>query len=448
MSILCGTDFSENAKEAATVAAMVAARLNVRLDLLHAEIGANSEPEWQGLLDDEAARLRQLGAAVQKHAFDTGEAADALVGFAQRSGATMIVVSSLGRSKPGRWRLGSVAEAVAQTAAVPVLVIKASATLQAWLRGERRLHVVVGTDFSASSEAGWRWLVKLRQLGPCDIVLTHVYWPPDEHARFGINGPYELGETNREIETLLRRELTEHLGQLPGEGDVQLKVMAGWGKTAPYLRQVAEETKAELLLVGTHQRKGVSRLWHGSVSRELIGTTGMNVVHVPAAAQDQLPAPHSVTRVKTVLVATDLSSLANRAVNHAFSIVGDGGIVVLVYVIEQRHPPSALELATLPDRHVLSPYALARKEEVVPLLRELIPEDVQHAAVETEIEILEHHDVAAAICQAAERLDADIVCLGSHGRTGLFSALLGSVAEGVMARSRRPVLLVPSPRKG
>ena len=51
-------------------------------------------------------------------------------------------------------------------------------------------------------------------------------------------------------------------------------------------------------------------------------------------------------------------------------------------------------------------------------------------------------DPAEAIAQEAERFRADAICLASHGRTGLGKAFLGSVTEGVMTRSRRPVLIV------
>ena len=46
-----------------------------------------------------------------------------------------------------------------------------------------------------------------------------------------------------------------------------------------------------------------------------------------------------------------------------------------------------------------------------------------------------------AICQAAERLGADLVCLGTHGRTGIARAALGSVAVNVLTHIRRPLLL-------
>ena len=54
----------------------------------------------------------------------------------------------------------------------------------------------------------------------------------------------------------------------------------------------------------------------------------------------------------------------------------------------------------------------------------------------------EHTQPAMAICQAAERFGADLICMGSRGRSGLTKVLLGSVAQGVMAQSKRPVLVL------
>ena len=50
---------------------------------------------------------------------------------------------------------------------------------------------------------------------------------------------------------------------------------------------------------------------------------------------------------------------------------------------------------------------------------------------------------AAEILQAADRLEADLVVVGSHGKGGLHYAFLGSVAEKVLRKIHRPVLVVP-----
>ena len=62
-----------------------------------------------------------------------------------------------------------------------------------------------------------------------------------------------------------------------------------------------------------------------------------------------------------------------------------------------------------------------------------------------EADIIESGDPARAIRQAADRFGADVICLGSHGRSGFSAAVMGSVAQAVMAQSQRPVLVVRPP---
>lgn len=49
-----------------------------------------------------------------------------------------------------------------------------------------------------------------------------------------------------------------------------------------------------------------------------------------------------------------------------------------------------------------------------------------------------------SILHEADRVDADLIIMGSHGHTSLYHLLVGSVSEGVIHKSSRPVLLVPS----
>ena len=74
-------------------------------------------------------------------------------------------------------------------------------------------------------------------------------------------------------------------------------------------------------------------------------------------------------------------------------------------------------------------------------LRSLVPAEAEER-FDIEEEVIESGNAAEAIARAAERFRADAICLGSHGRSGLAKTFMGSVAQGVMAKSRRPVLVV------
>ena len=74
-----------------------------------------------------------------------------------------------------------------------------------------------------------------------------------------------------------------------------------------------------------------------------------------------------------------------------------------------------------------------------------LPHVCSYYGILGEAHVIGSTDPAKAICQAARRFGADVICLGSHGRSGLSAALPGSVAQGVMAQSHRPVLVVRPP---
>jgi nucleotide-binding universal stress UspA family protein len=448
--IVCGTDFSIHAMEAASVAAAVAKRLDTTLVMTHVEeyggLGA-SHPEifdafhnrTRERLAAEAKRLCSLGATVSQEIL-SGSPYEALVKAATTSNARLVVVASIGRVAPSRLMVGSVAERTAETSPVPTLVVRDGAPLTAWARGERRLNVLVGCDFSASADAALRWLRELQDIGPCDITVAHVDWPPQELRRLGLRGPISLTENLPEVERVLQRDLRERVALIFGEQPVSLCVMPGWGRTDAHLIQLAKDQQADLLVVGTHQRHGLNRLWLGSVSRGVLHHAPMSVAVVPAP-QTPAASPDGIPEFKRALVTTDFSALGDRAVPWAYAALPRGGSVKLIHVMPPWELPGPLvthyqhKRPTRKQQKQLAADALRK-------LRALIPPGAAARGILTETEVIEQHDVPAAIGQAAERFGADLICLGSHGRSGLSKALLGSVAQKVMARSLRPVLVV------
>jgi len=157
------------------------------------------------------------------------------------------------------------------------------------------------------------------------------------------------------------------------------------------------------------------------------------VVPVPVAPHRTRPIP----KVRPVLVATDLSRHSQRAIAYACGIIRSGGIVRIVHVTHPRAISGGAFETTLgrTDRHLLNVRALGRR------LEGLRPGAAQDLALETEAQVVEHEDAITSICQEAERFDADVVVVGTKG-AGLSAAVLGSVAGGVVATLRRPVLVV------
>ena len=444
MRIVCGTDFSVHAANAAKVAAALAKRSNTALRLMHGVAPASVEflskesvdrirDRLRRKLVAEGNRLRETRADV-KESLALGRPHEVLANAAQPSNTDLIIVSSMGQFAPSRWLVGSVAEKTAQLSKVPTLVVRDHESLLDWAKGKRPLKVFVGYDFSASSDSALHWVASLKRIGLCRTVVTYVSWPPKETWRFGIGDHTALTKNVAEVRTLLERDLRERCAHVFGIGMPKLRVVSNWGSVEERLIELAKAEAADLIVLGTNQRHGLSRFWLGSVSRGVLSNTSMNVVCVPAMEEpdgnlNRIPA------YRQVLVPTDFSKPGNRAIAFAYGAAPRGGVVCLVHVI----PPTGgfkprTEPANAPNAKL--------KQELAARLEALIPDDALTREIRSKVEIVEHEHPAVAICQAAERCGADLICIGSRGRSGIKKQLLGSVTEALMRRSSRPVLVV------
>jgi nucleotide-binding universal stress UspA family protein len=453
MRIVCGTDFSVHAQEAGNAAAALAVRWKETLVLVHVHEEHGLEPGSDKILSalrdaarkrlrEEAERLRALGAIVEEE-FLMGDPWSVLVEVARRPSTRVVVLSSLGHMAPSRLLVGSVAERVAETAPVPTLVVRAAHPFEVWARGEQPLRVFAGVDFSASADAALRWIRDLRESGPCDVTVGHVNSPFLERWRLGVTGPLSLTENAPEVQRGLERDLAAKVKQWLREGKVNLRIALGLGRTDVHLMQLAREAQADLIVVGTHQRHGLERLWHSSVSRGLLHNSGTNVACVPSAV-GPISEGALVPVITRVLAATDFSALGDRAIPYAFSVLGRGGQVCLVHVTSPHGGPNPLPGRSERKRPTRREHA-KQLQDCVARLRALIPAEAEGRGIGTQIEVLEHRDPAVAICQMAERWGADLLCLGSHGRSGAAKAILGSVAQEVLHRGRRPLLIIRPP---
>ncbi len=291
MTILCGTDFSAGAVVAGRTAAAMARGLGTSLELVHALAGecddegappsGAEEPACRARLDAEAERLRADFAVVVEPRLVSGGAAAALLEAAARDDAEFLVLGSLGAGADPTRLLGTVAERVAQTSTRPVLVVRAGARLERWAAGEGTLRVVVGVDRSETSRAALAWARGLRAVGAVELSAAELVWPAEEHQRAGVAAPIPLDSLRPEVAAAALDALRRWAGDDPEPGGTSLVVEPAWGRVDSALLRLASEARADLLVVGTHQRATLARLWHGSVSRGALREAAMSVACVP-----------------------------------------------------------------------------------------------------------------------------------------------------------------------
>ena len=447
--IVCATDFSENAREAAEVALAIARRLRAALVLVHVadEAGAfgKSTKDFRRAvrranahLRKEVRRLRRGRASISGVLLHGSRPELAVGDFLAKEPPVLVVVSSVGKTAFDRWTVGSVSEHVAQHAPVPTLVVRAPERLLAWAAHERRLNVVVAVDFSVSADAALAFVRDLRNVGPCAVTVTHIKWPPDARQWAPGKG-LPLTANPPRVRRLLLRELRRKAGGLVG-GMTDIRVEPNWRRPDAALVHVAAESDADLMIVGTHQRHGVARIAHASVSRGVLRHAPMSVVCVPVPMAIAHGLAHH-PRVGRVLVATDLSAAGDQAIPWAYATVSPGGVVKLVHAIDPWVLPSPLVPRYEPKRGTRGAHH-ARVERARDQLAALVPAEAAVRGIQTEIEVVDDRDPAHGIGLAVRRFDPDLICLSTGERRALAQASFRSVARDVIAQNAGPVLLV------
>jgi nucleotide-binding universal stress UspA family protein len=156
--------------------------------------------------------------------------------------------------------------------------------------------------------------------------------------------------------------------------------------------------------------------------------------------------------IRTILYATDLGPHGPMIFGHAFALAKQFGAKIhVVHAVEpmSEFAHSLIEIyvsAEIRDtrRKEVHESALAEMQERL----DTFCKDKLHAdahTVVTDMRVLEGLP-AQVILDEAERAKADMIVLGSHGRTALGEMFIGSVAHKVTVKSTVPVLVVPIPR--
>lgn len=428
--ILCATDFSPHANNAATIAAKLALGRSENLRLVHATdaTSATALTTAKKHLEAEAQRLRQTGASVEPLLLEGRHPSEALLAHIRAELPALVVVASGVKGPIDRWALGSFSERVAESSPVPTLVVRNPAAFERWDWSKDRLTILLALDLHPTSDVVLRWAKAFRMAGPCDLAFCHVNrrMPTVEEAAISPGRPVNPPT----LTSRLKRELHKRVRDQFGDDDSPVMVRPYFGDPGPCILEIADEMKAQIIAVGAHQRHGLSRLAQFSVSRELLHLSGTNVVCIPVTAKFD-PREAHIPDFHRVLVATDFSELGNAAVPFACAGCCIGGLVRIVHVAPLRIPSR---------RRSGSGWSTDLREQ----LRSLIPNETGVRCQPPEFAVLEHGDVADAICAEADRFGADLVCLSSHG-LGASRALHGSVTKAVLKRIRRPLLVIRRP---
>jgi len=139
-----------------------------------------------------------------------------------------------------------------------------------------------------------------------------------------------------------------------------------------------------------------------------------------------------------LLAAVDLSKASGYVIEavHRVALATDAEVYVL-HTIIPLPGIAGPEFNPVMEQQEMSRRYLDEREQLKELVTQLVEADVNATA------IMAQGDPVKTILREAERLDAELVVVGSHGHGKMFDALVGSISAGILRKSTIPVLVVP-----
>lgn len=283
-------------------------------------------------------------------------------------------------------------------------------------------RICVGTNFSPESDLALATAVALARTTGASIDLLHVVHRPPLYERMVLS--------ERSLIADLEREAANRLGQLaasPAFAGVPIAVQVRVGSPFAEIVTVSNDLKHDLVVIGARKRGGLSDLLLGSTAERVLRKAGAPVLLAKEPFADP---PHCI------LAPTDFSEASRPAVEEAIALARRWQAkLVLLHVIE----PIVQAYAWASDLaggeiYVIEPEELQPEWDALIATLDLTGVSWTSRTVKG--------DVATSVAAAAQEAPADLVVVGTHGRTGLAHALLGSVAEGVARAVTRSVLAV------
>ena len=277
-------------------------------------------------------------------------------------------------------------------------------------------------DFSPGSDQALRMAVQLAKSSDAELVLTHSWYVPA--LAYGGEGWMLSADIIDNIVQDGSRGLAAALSTAVGLGARATSVLQNGVPSDRILTLLHGDLTFDLVVVGTHGRTGLARVLLGSVAEQIVRHAPCSVL----AARPRL----AEGPFKNILCPVDFSDSSRDAIDLAIDLGVEGTEIALMHSIEL--PTSYGQEPTLMD-------AVAEVDRTTTSALERWAETTRSKARGPVTTQTRRGRAGAQILTLLEGGTFDLVVMGSHGRTGIRRALLGSVAEKVVRHATCPVFV-------
>ena len=271
--------------------------------------------------------------------------------------------------------------------------------------------ILVPVDFSEHSEYALEVAASMARLMDSEIVLLHMMGLSE--AVLTKDATQEAAEAHYYMK-LTRKRFEEFLDKDFLKG-INVREMVQNYKIFSEINEVAMETQAEFIVMGSHGTSGLSSIFIGSNTEKVVRTAKVPVLVVKKQRPDYRP--------HKVVYACDFKEENLSAYTQAFKFFKQWGTEIhLVYV-------------NLPTEHFKSSEEIEKE-------REMFFKVAHNGRIPTEVNahVISDYSVEGGIFYFASAIGADLIAMPTHGRKGMAHFFKGSIGEDVANRAEIPVI--------
>lgn len=273
--------------------------------------------------------------------------------------------------------------------------------------------VLAATDLSAQGDRGLERAASLAAAHAAKLTVVHVV---DDAL------PATLA---KRLQGDAERLIRERLAAMPEvEADLRIPI----GKPHSSILALADEIDASLVVLGAHRAARLADLFRGTTAERVV-----RFGHIPVL----LACTSATGAYERVLVGMDFSTHALRAMVFARHLVPDSRVLL----VHAHHLPYRwLIVDADADGRTAAAGAHWARQRAEAEFQKLVTK-VPSGTTPPDY-VLREGDARSVLREEARRMQAELMVLGTHGRTGVAHALLGSVTEDMLAHPPCDVLAV------
>lgn len=270
--------------------------------------------------------------------------------------------------------------------------------------------ILVPTDFSETGTLALEHASFLARLVKAELILLHVL--PVSEYHFEIPEPIMRIENHDEINQIVEQKLEEVAQNTKVNFGILPKTFSTRGKIANEVMQIAQDEKADLIIMGTHGAKGFEELLIGSNAHKVVSLAPCPVITVQTHAKK--------LGFTNIVLPIDRSTHSREKV------------------------ATAINLATIYNSklHILGLLESTEAGEYDKL--QIVLDQVQHAIEKAELTFSRHtvkgDHLASEALKYGATVDADLIIIMTDHESALTGLFMGPLAKQIVNHSRIPVL--------